>query len=81
MHPDVIRHAAIAAQSRATEVARALMGLLAADSVVARTFAERRLREALEALAAGHEAGAHDGDAYAVRRAAARAALVAWGAE
>lgn len=74
----VIRHAIAAADAHSMEVSSALTALIFAADRDALGFAERRLRAALVAQAAGFEAVAHDGSTGAERRQAALAALEAW---
>ncbi|MBX3264888.1 MAG: hypothetical protein KF782_34775 [Labilithrix sp.] len=74
----VIRHAIAAADAHATAVSRAITALIFAADAEALAFAERQLRSALVAQAAGHEPVAANGSTYAGRRAAAAAALEAW---
>lgn len=75
---EVIRHAAAAAAAHSREVRIALDAYLAAAMHDDGGPAARGLRVALVAQAAGHEQSAHDGATFAVRRAAAAAALAAW---
>lgn len=75
---EVLRQSAIAAANHATGVRQALALLTQAVDASEVAFAEGRLRDALVLLACGHD-GAHDGSSADARKAAAVAAILAWG--